>query len=294
VPLSRLTLGQIALALLLPLLLNGCASGRQFFYNRLPTVLPWYLERYVDLDRAQAERFDEQVDAALAWHRAQELPRYIDLLDDIEARLDRPFAAADVVAVTDAAEAAWYRLRDRALEELLILGATLSEEQIAEFLDSLDERQEKYERKYLQRSDEEYREDAAENLREGLEDYLGRLDEAQRETIAAAAARLRRSDSVWLDERQRWMDMLRRELSRAPGWEARIRREIRDWEASLDEKTAAVYEHNTAVVQGAIAAVVDARSERQDEALRKELAGLREDLVALVDSGRSGTFTPSL
>jgi hypothetical protein len=58
-----------------------------------------------------------------------------------------------VVAVTDEFEDAWYRVRDRALEELLVLGATLSDAQIDEFIAALDKRQRKYERKYLGRSD---------------------------------------------------------------------------------------------------------------------------------------------
>jgi hypothetical protein len=33
--------------------LSACSSTT-FFYNRLDIILPWYLERYVDLDREQS------------------------------------------------------------------------------------------------------------------------------------------------------------------------------------------------------------------------------------------------
>jgi hypothetical protein len=266
---------------LLLLIITGCASGRQFFYNRLPTVLPWYLERYVDLDSAQETRFDEQLAELLAWHRSVELPRYVALIAELEIRLQSPLQAADIAAVSDDIEVAWYRLRDRALEELLVLGASLSEAQIDEFLEHLEKRQRKYQDKYLERSDDRFREDAADDLRDSLEDYLGRLQPAQRTMVDDAVARLRRSDSAWIEERRRWIDTLRRELEREAGWQVRIRQAVVGWEDTLDAGTAAIYDHNTAVIEGAIADVVDARSERQDERLRSELAALREDLAAL-------------
>jgi hypothetical protein len=266
--------------LLLGALLAGC-SGRAFFYNRLDVILPWYLERYVDLDPAQADAFDLQVDALLTWHRREELPRYLALVDAAEVRLEPPVSAADVVAVTDDLEAAWYRLRDRALEELLVLGATLSDAQIGEFLASLDKRQRKYERKYLGRSDAEYREDAEDNLRDLLEDFLGPLTRQQQQRLADAAGALRRSDSAWLSERARWTAMLRRELLREPGWQRRLREEIYAWEERLPAAVADLYEHNTQVVQAAMADVLDARSERQAARLARELEGWRELIARL-------------
>jgi hypothetical protein len=34
-------------------LLSGCSSTT-FFYNRLDFILPWYLDKYVDLNRARS------------------------------------------------------------------------------------------------------------------------------------------------------------------------------------------------------------------------------------------------
>ena len=202
-------------------------------------------------------------------------------------RLDAPVTAGDVAAVSAAAEAAWYRLRNRALDELLLLGARLDEEQIADFIARLEEKQEDYERRYLRRDDEEYREDARDRLRDNLEDYLGRLDPAQRERVTAAAAALVRSDRLWLAERQRWIDTVRTALERRPGWEARLREEVLNWESRLDAQSTAAYEHNTRSLQTAVADVVDSRSPRQDARLRRKLSRLRRDFLEL--SARAGT-----
>lgn len=245
----------------------------------------------MDLDGEQAERFDAQLETLLTWHRREELPRYVDFLGDALALLDGPVRRQDVNGFADRAERAWYRVRDRAMDELLLLGSELSDEQIDEFIGNLEEKQRKYERKYLRRDDEEYRDDASDSLEENLEDYLGSLEDAQLQRVQEASATLIRADTLWLEERRRWIDMLRVELERTPGWQQRLRGRVTDWESGLDSAASDAYEHNTRVVQEAIAVVVDTRSDEQDERLRRKLVDLKADLEEL--SRKPGSITAS-
>lgn len=266
--------------LLFAALLSGCSSTT-FFYNRLDIVLPWYLERYVDLDRQQAAQFDTQLEGLLDWHRREELPRYVTLIAAMEAELDAELDFAVIEHYTREFEEAWYRVRDRALAELFELGATLSDEQIDEFLAAMEKKQHKYERKYLHRDDDDYHDDAYDELRELHEDYLGRLDAVQRDRLRQAADRLQRSDATWLRERADWLAVVARELEREPGWARRIQRIVSEWEAQLDFATQRVYQHNTRTVQAAMVDVINLRSEKQDARLRRKLAGFREDFLLL-------------
>jgi hypothetical protein len=267
--------------LLLLLLLLGACSSTTFVYNRLDFVLPWYLERYVDLDRTQREQLDELLAPLLEWHRREELPRYVAFLDDIERELDQTLTLAAVEAYTQRAEFAWYRLRDPALDNLLILAGSLSDEQLAQFIAKLEKKQREYERKYLDRDDEEFHEDALDNFRESVEDYLGRLDERQVQRLEAATLSLQRADANWLREREDWIRNIRLQLRREYGWERRIVAIVRYWESQLDPESLAYYEHNTRVLQSAVVDVVNMRSERQDKHLRRRIEELREDLALL-------------
>ena len=266
--------------LLVTLVLVGCGSNR-FIYNRLDFILPWYLGRYVDLDRDQSRAFDTQIEALLRWHRYEELPEYTALLDGFETSLDAPVTADYLQSFSDDLELAWFRIRDRGLEELLALGDTLSEDQIEEFIESLDEQQEKYEEKYLPRSDEEYREEAQDSMVDSIEDFLGRLSRAQRDRLKEAAMELTRSDTYWLRERAQWVRSIEDELSREPGWQDRVRDMIVNWESRLEPEVMAVYDHNSATVLEAIADILNGRSEKQDRRLRREINDLREDVLAL-------------
>jgi len=270
---------QVACCLLLALV-AGCSST-QFFYNRLDFLIPWYLSGYVDLEGGQRELLEDRVDAFLGWHRRSELPRYAALLARAEQSLDGRVTAATVRDLAIAAEAEWLRLRDRALDELIVVGESLDASQVAAFIDSLRERQAEYEEKYLERSDATYREEACERLIDNLEDYLGRLGRGRQRRTCDMLADLRRSDAAWLTERRRWVDWLEDILQRRSGWQAALREGVDGWAGTVAPEYRRIYDHNTALIYRAVATAVERRSERQDRHLRRKLAGLREDVTQL-------------
>ena len=121
--------------------LVGC-SGTTFVYNRLDSILPWYVDDYVELNGHQERQLDQALQPFLRWHRQQELPRYLDLLNKVEASLDQPVTPGEVRSLYEGMEIAWLRLEQESLEWLLALGDTLSEAQVQEFLGYLQEKQE--------------------------------------------------------------------------------------------------------------------------------------------------------
>ena len=269
----------LALAALLALL-SAC-SGTTFVYNRLHILVPWYLGGYVDLDPGQRHSLDQQLAPYLDWHRRDELPRHIDLLDRAEALLDGEVEPADIAALQGEVEVAAGRLRDRALDWLLPLAERLGDRQIADFLAALADKQEEYREKYLDRDDVRYHRDAFESLRDNGQDYLGRLSGEQRDGLQAAAQRLRRADAAWLAEREAWIATLGEILAREPGWQQRLRDAVAARDSRYAREHRALYDHNLAVIHGAIAELLNSRNERQDRHLRRELHNLRRDLATL-------------
>ncbi len=267
-------------ACLLLALVAACSST-QFFYNRLDFLIPWYLSGYVDLEREQRQLLQDQVDAFLGWHRRSELSRYASLLARAEVALDSRVTPATVEGLALSAEKEWLRLRDRALDELMVVGEALDDAQIATFVGNLRERQREYEEKYLDRDEDDYREEACDSLTDNLEDYLGRLGRGRQRKICATLKDLRRADVAWLSERQRWIDWLQEVLKRRPGWQSELRQRVTDWEGSVSPDYLSIYAHNASLIYRAVAAAVEARSERQDRYLRRKLSGLREDFTQL-------------
>ncbi len=267
------------------LTLAGCSSTT-FVYNRLGFIIPWYVGKYVDLTRDQKKFLDQQLAPFLDWHRYEELPLYLGVIDAIEQTLDDEVTAAQIAAIAERFEEAWLRLEFRGLEWMLALGEELSREQMNEFVANLREKQLEYEEEYLSRSDKEYREEAYENLEDSAQDFLGRLDWGQRAILEEGAAQLQRSDAIWLRERASWLDRMEQLLQREDGWQEGVRDALRQREQTTSAEYQAVYEHNTQVIYQALAKLANTRNEKQDQRLRKQLDDLREDLQSLIAKGR--------
>lgn len=263
------------------LTLAGCSSTT-FVYNRLDFVIPWYVGKYVGLEREQKAFLDEQLQPFLAWHRSEELPAYLELLDGMEQLLDGEITQSQVADIAIEFEDAWERVELRGLEWMLALGEELSREQLEEFSESLREKQVEYEEEYLPRTDEEYREEAYENLEDSVQDFMGRLDAEQREYLKQAAQDMRRADGIWLRERAAWLERREVLLQREEGWQ----QGIRDALATRDQTTSAeyleVFEHNSQMIFKALAQVANTRSDKQDRRLRKKLEDFREDIESLI------------
>ena len=274
------------ICLLCSLLVLSACSSTTFVYNRLDFILPWYLDGYVELHREQDKYRDELLAPFLAWHRADELPRYVTILQQIEASLDQPLTSADVAAISAEFELAWFRLEGEALAWLLALGARLSDEQIQGFLGELMAEHKEFEDKYLKRTDEDVERDNYDNLLDSMQDYLGRLDSTQRDRLRETSAGLLRSDRTWLRERAAWLEKLTVLLEREPGWQQRIREAIAARDENVSAEYLRVYEHNLRLINGVIAQTLNSRTDKQDRRLRNKLSDLREDLETLIAQGK--------
>tara|TARA_R110002110_G_scaffold205066_7_gene417104 strand:+ start:237789 stop:238643 length:855 start_codon:yes stop_codon:yes gene_type:complete len=271
--------------LVLLLFLAGCSSTT-FVYNRLDFLIPWNLDDYVDLNNAQEEQLDELLVPFLQWHRMQELPIYVEVLDQISNDLDQTVTVQELDALSESFEQAAQRLQDRGLQWMFELGEQLSREQIQEFITELRERQQDYEKKYLPRSDKEFREESYERLLDSVQDYMGRLDREQRAVLRDASEQMLRSDTIWLAERAAWLDELEILLQRQPGWQQQVRLALETRSQNPSPEYTAVYDHNRVVIETALLTIINGRTDKQDNRLRSEISELREDLQILIEQGR--------
>jgi len=268
------------------LCLTGC-SGTTMVYNRLDTILAWYLDDYVELNAPQEQQLDNTLRPFLSWHRQQELPVYVGILDKIDADLDQPITPRDIEAIYTDVEVAWLRLEEESLGWLLELGATLTDAQVEEFFAYLQEKQQEYEEKYLSRTETEYREESYDSFADNLGDYLGRLTPQQRERLQGAVDALERSDEIWLKERAAWLERLAEVMQRQPGWQEQVRTMLAQRSETLSPQYQQIFDHNLEVIFGAVAGVLNTRTETQDRRLRKKLGGLRDDLQTLIAQGET-------
>ncbi|MFK7975344.1 MAG: DUF6279 family lipoprotein [Halioglobus sp.] len=262
-------------------LLLGACSSTSFVYNRLDTLLPWYLDDYAQLNRDQEKHLDELLVPFLQWHRREELPRYVVLIDELQTTLESPVSTDDLEMVVESFRLAWLRMESEGLDWMLSLGDTLSDDQVAEFIAALREKHEESSKKLLKRDDDVYEEENYENFRDNATDYVGRLSKTQRRALEAASENLQRADALWLEEQSLWIDQLETLMTREAGWQARVREAVAARPQNAPAPYQAVIENNTTVIQKAVADLLNSLTEKQSKHLAKKLSKLRNDLHSL-------------
>jgi hypothetical protein len=270
-------------SLLLCGLLAGCTTS--FTYNQLDWLIPWYVDGYVNLTRDQKKNLTAELEPFLAWHRNEELERYIEILDEVEAGIASPLTAAQVLSWIEDIVAAAERTELTMLYVGLQFGETLSDAQMQEFTDSLWERQREHEEEFLDRTDEEYTRDNYDNLKKFIVKFIGRVSRKQKDQLRAAAADLCRFDRPWLTDSEEWLQELEPLLQRKAGWQAEVETAFLARKANRSPTFNECVDKNYRVVSQALADILNQASESQCKRLVREIEDYRSQFQRIIQSG---------
>lgn len=195
---ARIIGGLIACALAL----SGCSAVR-VGYNQAPTLVWWWLDGYVDFPAEQAPRVKGSIERWFAWHRTTQLPDYANLLAAAQVQVMQPATAAQVCRWADE-----LRTRvDLALMQAVplaadLLPASVGPEQLAHLQKRYRKSNESFEEDFLQPQAEERLQASVKRALERAEMLYGRLDERQRQLLAAGVASSPFDPAAWFAERQ--------------------------------------------------------------------------------------------
>jgi hypothetical protein len=159
-------------------LLQGCSVSR-LAYNNVDVVLRWQVDHYLDLEGEQTVQLDRGLAAVLAWHRADALPQYARLANEMAARLARGIKRPDLDWSYDAMREQVRLALAAAAGESAGLLDRLGTEQIDHFERRLAEENRKFAKEEVQATVEERHKRRLKRNVERLEEWFGSLDDAQ-------------------------------------------------------------------------------------------------------------------
>ena len=270
------------LPLIFIFLLVGC-STTTFIYNRIDFLLPWYLGNYVELTKSQKQYLDELLIPFFSWHRYEELPKYLEIINSTENILEGEVKPENIVTISSNVEKSWFRLEREVLFWMAPLASDLTDKQIQSFLQVMQKKATDYENKYLGRSDNDYRQDTYEKIRDNLQRFMGELSQQQLSVVKAYSEDMLRVDGVWFQNRNALLISLASILERDSGWMERLSRiNQRDDPVSRSYRETNV--HNLDVIYHLIAEVLNTRSEKQDKRIRRQLSKYRTDIETLMNN----------
>ena len=203
-----------AAVLLVLLLLSGCSS--RFLYNNLDWLAYWFVDDYVDFHLEQKELFSPKIERLLAWHRAEALPEYLQLLTEVKSSVaERNLQSQQLARWLDQAKEFWQEMILESEPLILAAADSASEKQIVQLLrnlrQELEEKQQELDKDLLEKSQTRRQK----KLEESFEKWLGSLSESQKMEIQALIKQTSASRQQWLDYRRRWVDELEVALNSA-------------------------------------------------------------------------------
>ena len=260
--------------------LAGCSSTT-YIYNRIDFLLPWYLESYVDLNQEQRQKLNELLEPFFEWHREEELPKYVKIIEDFESILDEKIELASIEAITHEVEQSWFRLEDNMIAWVIPMTRELSNEQITEFLQTMQTKTAQNENKYLSRNLQTYQNDNYKRIRKNLRRFIGGMNKDQLDLIDIASKEMIRVDGQWIDNRKALIENLKVILKRGDGWELDLEN-ITHRDDKVASNYRRTYSHNIAVNERLFVEILNSRTEKQDKKLRSQLLRYKTDIKTLI------------
>ena len=191
-----------ALLTLMLVVVAGCSSLR-LAYNNGDTVLYWWLNAYVDLDRDQKGWVREDIDKLFDWHRKTQLKDYVEILRKGQKQVQGNPTQADLMADYSEIKSRTQSLLLKAAPDLADLARSLKPEQIAQMEKKFKSNNDDYRKKFLTGDQEKRQQLRYKKAMEQFELWFGSFSSEQEALIRKASDARPLDNEIWLDERSR-------------------------------------------------------------------------------------------
>ncbi len=199
------------------LLMGGCSMMRAG-YDRLDWITLVWADRYMDFTSEQKDLLRPQLKQLLVWHRQQELPAYLNLIETrLEPLLQKDdISPAEWLDIMEQLRLRYIALASRAADQAEPLRETLGPEQMAALKAAYEKSNVKFRKKHLDPPMSEIREKRAEDFVELLDDWLGSLSDTQMQAINRSYQQRTVDNTLWWEERLVRQQLVLKALQRKP------------------------------------------------------------------------------
>ena len=193
-----------ALAMLLVLTaLTGC-SAIQFAYNNVQTAARFMVSDYVDFDSAQVDEFKTRFTRFHEWHRGNELPVYVELLNEAGARIQRGLTEADVRWAINSTRDRYHLVAARAIEDAVPMLVAMTPAQIQQIEKGIAEKNAKFEKENINADPRKVLKRRIGQMQDNFSEWLGNLTDAQEDLIRDFVTAHSDLTALRYSDRRRW------------------------------------------------------------------------------------------
>ena len=271
------------IVLIIILSFSGCSRTR-LAYNHLDLFLFWKLDDYISLENDQKDRVKQQLQFFLQWHRKEQLPRYIQFVEQIQKNTQTKMTADHFQQDFTTVEGFLSDIMIQIEPDITQLLFQLNQKKQKELFKNILKKQKRLEKKYLALNQREYRQKRLKRTKKILKRFLDRLTDEQKKTLTDWTDKLVPSRKLWLENRQNWQAQLQK-LLREKTSNTIKQKELKWLLIHPEQFSSSEYQKTLRQNQLAhfsmLATIQRQLTEKQKKHLKKELAKIKADLVSL-------------
>jgi hypothetical protein len=173
-----------ATAIVLLAALGGCSAIR-LAYGQAPNLAYWWVDDFVDLTDTQSTVLRKDIENFFAWHRAKELPLYVERLEQWQTLAAQDTTAEQSCQQFDLLRAAYQRSVERSIEPFARLALGLQPDQLQHLARHHAKSDQKFSDEWLDDGEEARRSRLFDKALDRYETLYGDLSTAQRNALQA-------------------------------------------------------------------------------------------------------------
>jgi len=176
----------ILLILALTFLISSCSSI-QIAYNQADFLLKWWLDDYIDFTDDQEKFYAQAIPTLLKKHRQEELPKALQKLRQLKAKLDSPLSEEEGTLIVHELKTLSKESIYLAQDDLAKLALTLQVKQLQHLQNTFNKSNLKFQNDYLKGNADERLNKRLEKIVERTESFTGDLSKSQKTQLKEIA-----------------------------------------------------------------------------------------------------------
>jgi len=158
-------------------------SNATLAYKSLAPMATWMVDEYVDLDGYQKDWLRERLNRVMAWHRANELPRYRAFLEHVLAESSEPFTVDEIANAYSDLREHYHRMVEHLLPDVADFCVTLDAEQAAQMEKKFEDDNRKFVKESTSGTPADRLKKRADKFNQHLDAWLGRVTPEQKTLV---------------------------------------------------------------------------------------------------------------
>ncbi len=252
--------------------LFGCTT--KFLYSNLDWFVLEYLDDYVSLNHEQEDILEISLKNLSDWHRINEIPAYLEHLNELELMAPKTVDAAYISIQTEKFQKHAERIISKASPNLYALANQLNPEQIDELLENIAKKHEEYREKYENMDEPEIREAYQERREDNLTKWLGKLSKEQKSIINSWSEDMMITNFELIKHSEKMLTEMQSLFSRRDEiryFQSTFIRMIEDPNSFYTDSLKEKFNHNSRLANERIANVINAMDKKQIEYYKEKI-----------------------